>query len=420
MNLLKLSFKNLISKPLNLVLCLLLLSLSIAIISIIGQAENIIKKQFLGQLKNIDLVVGATGSPLQLILSAVYHIDNPTGNISIQDAQKLSKQSLIEFAVPLSYGDNYNGHHIVGSIPQYLDLFEGKLEKGNLWEQPFEIVVGYQIAEKYQLDLGDEIVGSHGLSNSGMEHEDEPYKIVGILSPSSSVLDQLILTSLESIWHAHEEEEHESDEDEHNHEHDHNHDEDSAHTNKSWLTIEEDNDITALLIKTRSPLGLIQLPRYVNENTKMQAASPLYEMNRLTKLLGSAFVVIEVIAYIIMLVAGISIFISLYSKLKEKRVELAFMRLNGAKRWHLVNLLLLESFFLSVIGFVIGIIFSRIFLIVLSQFSTLNISLKESLGNFNLTEIYLLILSIAIGLIAAIIPAVEAFSLNISKTLRHE
>lgn len=426
MNILKLSFKNLINRPLNLVLCILLLALSTGIISIIGHSERMIKKQYLSQLKKIDLVVGAKGSPIQLILSAVFHIDNPTGNIPIHEAQKLSENPQVDFAVPMAYGDNYKGYHILGTTSEYLEVYEGKLQEGQLWKKPFEVVLGYQVAEKYQLRMGDEIIGSHGLSNEGTEHDEEPYKIVGILNPTSSVLDRLITTSLESVWHAHHEGEQEAQGHEEHHHEDHHHEDRHNHQGHlkdvmdNWLEIDEEQDITALLIKTKSPLGLIQLPRYVNKNTNMQAASPLYEMNRLSKLLGNAFIVLEVIAYIIMLVAGISIFISLYNKLKEKRIELAFMRLNGAKRWHLVSLLIYEAIFLSIIGFIIGIVLSKMCLIILAYSYSLNLTLKEIITVFSIYDIYLLLMSILIGLVAATIPAIDAFSLNISKTLRHE
>ena len=122
MNIVKLSWKNIISSPLNTALSLLLMTLGVGIISLIFLLNNQIKQQLQSNLKGIDAVVGSKGSPLQLILSSVYHIDNPTGNIPYKEAVKIENNPLVEQTIPLSFGDSYNGVRIVGTTHQYLDL----------------------------------------------------------------------------------------------------------------------------------------------------------------------------------------------------------------------------------------------------------------------------------------------------------
>ena len=130
MNINKLSWRNITSNPLNTFLSLLLMTFGVGIISLLLLLNNQIKDQLNNNLRGIDMVVGAKGSPLQLILSTVYHVDNPTGNIPYLETLKLKKNSLVDFTVPLSYGDSYNGFRIVGTTKQYLKLYNTDLQEG--------------------------------------------------------------------------------------------------------------------------------------------------------------------------------------------------------------------------------------------------------------------------------------------------
>jgi putative ABC transport system permease protein len=155
----------------------------------------------------------------------------------------------------------------------------------------------------------------------------------------------------------------------------------------------------------------------VNENTNMQAAVPAYEIDRLFGIMGVSIEVLNAIALIIVFVSGISIFISLYSALKERKYEMALMRTYGASRWQLLLVVLLEGLLLSCIGLFMGLVISRIGLISISKFMELNYHYSLSgLGWVN-KEGWLLTIAIGIGLVASLIPAIQAFNINISKTL---
>ena len=211
MNIFKLSIKNIISKPLSSLLSLALLVFGIGIISLLLQLNSLIKTQMDNNLKGIDMVVGAKGSPLQLILSAVYHIDSPTGNISVEDAKKIKNNRMVGSSIDLLYGDNYKGYRIVGTDDEFLDLYDAKIKDGRKWEDPFEVVVGSKIHSKFGLKLDDELMSSHGMRETGEAHADQLFKVVGLLAPSNSVIDQLIVTSPESIWDLHAEHDHSED-----------------------------------------------------------------------------------------------------------------------------------------------------------------------------------------------------------------
>lgn len=399
MSITRLSWRNLISNPLNTVLSLLLMTLGVGIISLLLLLNNEVKQQLDRNLKGIDMVVGAKGSPLQLILSSVYHIDNPTGNISFAEVEKLQKNRMIKSAIPLSFGDSYKGYRIVGTTHDYLSLYEAELKEGRVWEQSLEAVVGSTVAALHELQIGDSFHGSHGLVEGGEVHDHHSYKVVGVLESSASVLDKLILTNSESVW------------DVHNHGTcSHKHEDGSSCQQK-------DVQITAALFQFKSPVGLIQLPRKVNETTNLQAAVPVFEVNRLMSLMGVGMQSIQLIAIIIMIVSGLSIFISLYNSLKRRRYELALMRVHGASRWQLVQLVLQESLLLSLFGTLFGVLVSRGSLWLFAQFFGQQHSISAIPLHFITEELWLFPIAILIGLLAALLPTIQTYKMDIPKIL---
>lgn len=398
----KLAWKNIWFKPLNTLLSLILLTASVAIISLLVLLQEQFEKQFSNNIDGIDMVIGAQGSPLQLILSAVYHIDAPTGNIDYAEAKTWMNHPFVEKAIPLAFGDNYRGFRIVGSETSYIEHYGASLLQGKLFEQSFEVVLGSEVAQKMQLSVGDTFVGTHGDAEEGHVHDEHPYVVVGILESTGKVIDNLIICSIESVWAVH---------DEHDHDHDHEA-EDHVH--------EISSEITAVLIKFKSKMGLVTWPRLIPQNTKMQGALPAIEINRLFSLFGIGLQALEYLAYGIMLISGISIFIALYNRLRDRKYEFALMRVNGASRFQLLKLVLLESMFLCLVGFLLGIVISRIGLLLIS--STTDDQFKMAFDPFVILwekEGILFAVTIFVGLLAALIPAIKAYSLNISKTLAH-
>ena len=419
MNIFKLSIKNIVSKPLNSILSLALLIFGIGIISLMLQLNSLIKTQMDNNLKGIDMVVGAKGSPLQLILSAVYHIDSPTGNISVEDAKKIKNNRMVGSSIDLLYGDNYKGYRIVGTEQKFLDLYNAKIKEGRKWDDPFEVVVGSKIYSKFNININDELISSHGLRETGEQHTDQLFKVVGLLESSNSVIDQLIVTSPQSIWDLHDDHDHGSEE--HDEEHDHEHDEEHDHEHDEEHDHEhDDKEITAMLIKFKSPMNIIQFPRQINEDTNLQAAVPSYEISRLFKLFGFGIETLTYLAYLIIIVSAFSLFINLFNSMRERKYEMALIRTLGSSRRQLSMMIIFESLILTTVGFFIGLLVSRLGVMFVSSLmeESLNYNLK-SFGILN-EELLLLGLSIFIGLISSIIPALQVYNLNISETLADE
>ena len=393
MNLLKLSWKNISARPLNATLNILLLALGVAIISLMLQVGKQLEDTLNRNIKQIDMVMGAKGSPLQLILSAVFQIDAPTGNISLAEANRIAKSPLVKNAIPLAYGDSYRGFRIVGTEKGYADLYQAELGEGKFFEQSFQVVLGANAARELRLNIGDKFQSQHGLDAEGEDHEAHFFEVVGILKPSGTVADQLLLTSVSSVWEAHHHEE-----DEHSEE-------------------EETQEITAMLIQFRSPMGMVQLPRYVNEKTNMQSALPSYEVYRLLDLMGIGISLLQSLALGIMVVSGLSLFISLYNALKERKYEMALLRNFGASRLALVQLVLQEGILLTTIGFALGILLSRLGFWAFTQLTAESYHYQLGFQPFMAEEAYLLVGAILIGILASILPAIQVFRLQISKVL---
>ena len=411
----KLAWKNIWFKPLNTVLSVVLLTSSVAIITTLILLEKQFEEKFSSNIENVDLVLGAQGSPLQLILSSVYQVDAPTGNISYDSAKVWMNHPFVEKAIPLAFGDNYRGYKILGTTPDYLSKYNAKVTDGVLFEKNFEVVVGSEIAQKLSLKVGDEFYGSHGDAEEGEVHEDYAYKVVGIASETGKVVDNLIVCTIPTVWQMH----HQHEENPAHGEEGHIHEVGEHEHEEADLTIDEPNmEVTAVLLKIRNQMAKLTWQRVIPQNTKMQAVSPAFEVNRLFGLFGIGVTALQYLAYGIMVISGISIFIALYTSLKEREPEFALLRVNGAKRFQLLQIVMFESILLCVVGFVFGSITGRVALSMLSNASEADFKMSFDPYTFLWQkEGILLVITLLVGSIAALIPAIKAYNLNISKTL---
>lgn len=408
---LRLSWANLRADRLSTALSIMLLVIGVGMVAFVMVVSQQLNDRFNRDIRGIDLVVGAKGSPLQLILSAVYQMDSPTGNIPLSEVKRLQKHPLVKYSIPLAYGDSYQGYRIVGTEEKYLEHYDAQFATGQVWANDFEAVIGGVAAENLGLRLGDHFHGSHGLVDDMHVHEEEAYHVTGILKPTGTVVDRLILTNIGSVWHIHGEHG-DAEEKAHDHAHEEEHDH-AAHEDDS-------REITALLIKFKNPMGMMQLPRHVNANTSMQAALPAIEVNRLYQLLGVGFTTLQIIGALIMAIAAISVFISLLNSLKDRKYELALMRSLGASPFKLFSMVMLESLLLCIIGYLAGIALGRMGLWLMARLGEEQMQMSLTGNGFTAEELWLLPITLLIGLIAALIPAFQAYRTDISSVLRNE
>ena len=386
------------SRPLAAALNLLLLSLGLASITLVLLVNHQIQQAFARDLAGIDVVVGAKGSPLQLILSGVFQIDTPTGNVPLADVQALQANPQVAKLIPISMGDSFKGYRIIGTTPDYVSHYAGVMASGALWQAPMQAVLGAKVARDTGLRVGDSFAGSHGLGGGGHAHGQTPYTVTGVLAPGGSVMDRLILTPTESVWRVHEK--------------------DTALDAADQKILEEEREVTLALIQYRSPLAAVTFPRFINTTTDMQAAAPAVEISRLLGLIGIGADVLRAFAGVLLLTAGVSVFIALWSAVRERRADLALLRMLGAAPRQLAALLWYESVWLALLATLLGLAMGQGVAALVAVALDLDKSL--SLSALSWPPALLVVPALALGVAAAsaLLPTWEAYRVSVLELLQ--
>lgn len=398
MKTLLLAWRYLWARPLNAALNVLLLALGLASITFLLLVAYQLEQAFDRDLAGIDVVVGAKGSPMQLILSGVLHVDVPTGNVPLKEIRELESHPLVAQIIPISLGDNFRAYRIVGTSTDYIHHYNAQLAQGQLWTTPMQVVLGATVARQLGLQLGQTFVGSHGLGAGGHVHGDSTYTVVGILQPSGSVLDRLILTDTASVWKVHEDY--------------------TALDDEDRAVMEDEREITLALVLYTTPMAALTFPRYINSSTDMQAAAPAVEITRLLHMLGLGTEVLRAFAAVLLLTAGLSVFIALWSAVRERRADLALLRMLGAPPRRVASLLLCEALWLGLLAGALGLLLGQGCTAALGWFLQLDSSLL--VGGWvwppDLWVVPVLALTVSVG--AALLPAQGAYRVSVLELLQ--
>ena len=386
------------SRPLAAALNLLLLSLGLASIALVLLVNHQIQQAFARDLAGIDVVVGAKGSPLQLILSGVFQIDTPTGNVPLADVQTLQANPQVAKLIPISMGDSFKGYRIIGTTPDYVSHYAGVMASGALWQAPMQAVLGAKVARDTGLRVGDSFVGSHGLGGGGHAHGQTPYTVTGVLAPSGSVMDRLILTPTESVWRVHEK--------------------DTALDAADQKILEEEREVTLALIQYRSPLAAVTFPRFINTTTDMQAASPALEVSRLLGLIGIGADVLRAFAGVLLLTAGVSVFIALWSAVRERRADLALLRMLGAAPRQLAALLWCEALWLALLATLLGLALGQGVAALLAVALDVDKSISLAALNWPVALLAVPALALGVAVASALLPTWEAYRVSVLELLQ--
>lgn len=386
------------SRPLAAALNLLLLSLGLASITLVLLVNHQIQQAFARDLAGIDVVVGAKGSPLQLILSGVFQIDTPTGNVPLAEVQALQANPQVAKLIPISMGDSFKGYRIIGTTPDYLSHYAGVMASGAMWREPMQAVLGAKVARDTGLRVGDSFVGSHGLGGGGHAHGQTPYAVTGVLALSGSVMDRLILTATESVWRVHEK--------------------DTALDAADQKILEEEREVTLALIQYRSPLAAVTFPRFINTATNMQAASPALEVSRLLGLIGIGADVLRAFAGVLLLTAGVSVFIALWSAVRERRADLALLRMLGAAPRQLAALLWGEALWLALLASLLGLALGQGVSAMLAVALDVDKSISLAALNWPVALLSVPALALGVAVASALLPTWEAYRVSVLELLQ--
>jgi len=401
--LLRMAWRNLLARPLQHGLTALAVALGVTLALSVMLLAGAFRDGITRAAEPFDMIVGAKGSPNQLVLNTIFLQDVPIGNISWDLYRRLEADPRVAAAVPLGLGDNYRGYRLVGASAGLFELRSRPgaqpylmVGQGRIFREDFEAVIGAAAARKLDLKVGDTFTTAHGLAGEGLEeeeHQDRPYRVVGILQPARGPYDQGIFTTLESLWAVHGIEEHGADSEEH-----------------------PEKGVTAVLVKPSSWVGLMQLYREINAGIEAQGAFPGQVLAGLFDLLGQTRQVLEVISAVAMAMAAATVAVSLYWAGVARRRETAILRALGAGRRSVLILTMLEAFLVTGTGTVAG------FLLGHGVSLGIGLWLREqyalsSLPGFYPGEFFILAAVMVLGLLSSLMPAVAAYRSEVAPHL---
>jgi putative ABC transport system permease protein len=399
MKLLALAWRYLWARPLVAALNLALLALGVAAMSFVVIVSEQVERSVQRDLAGIDLVVGAKGSPLQLILAGVFHLDVPTGNIPLESIKTLREHPLIERVVPLSLGDSLKGFRIVGTTLQYPALYTMQLDEGAFWTDKLQAVPGADVAAETQLALGATFVGTHGLGAGGEAHGDTPYTVTGRFARCGCVLDRLVLTSLESVWAVHQDT--------------------TALDDEDRRVMQAEREVTLLLVGYKSPLAAVSVPRWVNAQEGLQSAAPALESARLLRMVGAGTDVLRAFGIVLLLAAAAaSVFVGLVHAVREREPDLAMLRMLGAPPRRVAALVFIEALLLALLGAALGLVLAQGLTGLLGWELARQRSLHVMGGWWSVDLAVIVAGTLVLALLAAGLPAWRALRLDVSRLLQ--
>lgn len=401
---------NILSKKLRNFLTIFSILVSVMLIISVQNLTTQLKSNVIENAGVYDILVGAPGSSIQLVLNTIFYYDAPIANINIEYYESLQKDSRVANVVPIGMGDNYNGYKIIGTSNDFFtDKY--KLKSGELFKNNGEAVIGSTVAKITGLKVGDKFSGMHGLTEEGGHaHADFQYTVVGVLEQTKTPSDTVIYTDIESLWTVHglEHNEHnENDDMEMDDEHD-----ESMHGNSS------ENLITALLVKTTSLSNQVMVTNDLNKNNDIQAINPAATLRKLLVMLNAGEIVVTLVAYVSIFLSIIVLFTTMLSASIERRKDISILRALGANRKTVFKTILLETLIIAIIGAVLGFIVAHIAIGILGNYTAVNYGINISGFSVQIAEVFVLLGAVVLSIVAGMIPAVMVYKTDATKYLK--
>lgn len=403
------------NRKLTTILTILSVALGVGLIYSVLTLREETRKRFEEEGHAFDIVVGAKGSPLQLVLSALYFMDVPTGNIAFSDYEAIKKNEDVAAAFPICMGDTYRGFRIVGTTRELFDYTwisastgetrqPFRFADGRPFEKPMEAVLGSAVARAEDLKVGDTFIGSHGFIElpEGLndEHSKFPYTVVGILAPSGSPNDRAVFCSVDSVWNVHA----------HHGEGEHK-EEERGH--------EASSEVTAILIALQSPSLRFQFVESINDSFNAMATIPIQQVaNLYANILGTAKSVLLAVGYLVVAISAISVLIGLYLSIFQRKRDLAVMRALGASAHEIVSSVLIEAFLVTVLGIGAGWIIGNGVCWAIGQYLERRYGLTVGIFGWLTSEETAAFAVIAlVGFVAGMLPAWQAYRTDVARDL---
>ena len=414
--LLKLTFNSLYARLLTVGMTVFAISLSLMLYMSVEKLRTSAYTSFTDTISQTDLIVGARTSSVQLLLYSVFRIGNATNNITWESYEDVINKKEVAWSVPISLGDSHKGFRVMGTNSEFFKRYKFRggqsieLEQGKNLDDLYDDIIGAGVAEKLNYSVGTPLIVSHGLQ-SFSDHDDQPFRVSGILAKTGTPVDNTVIVSLEAIEAIH----------------------------VDWSTgakipgqitpVEEirqmdlsPKNITAALIGVNSKLQIFQLQRWINEYPEESLSSilPGVALQELWRIVGVVENLLLGISVTVIFTTLIGMTAIIFSSLNERRREMAIWRAMGASPKVVIGLLMLEAFIISVMSIIVSTVMLFLTLYVLQPWIDNTYGILVNIEMLAVKDIYIFMLFIIAASLVSLIPAIRAywFSINDGMTIK--
>ncbi|WP_339490041.1 ABC transporter permease [Pseudomonas sp. EL_65y_Pfl2_R95] len=356
MYLFRLALASLSNRRFTALLTVFAIALSVCLLLAVERVRTEARASFANTISGTDLIVGARSGSINLLLYSVFRIGNATNNIRWDSFEQLAQNPRIKWAIPISLGDSHRGYRVMGTNTDYFEHYRYArqqplvLGQGRAFaDDPFEVVLGAEVADALHYKLGDELVLAHGVATiSLVKHDDKPFHVVGILKRTGTPVDRTLHISLAGMEALHV--------DWKNGMPARGADKISAEQVRSMRL--QPTAITAVLLGLKSKIATFSLQRDINEfrGEPLLAILPGVALQELWGLMGTAEKALFVVSLFVVITGLIGMLTAILTSLNERRREMAILRSVGARPWHIASLLIFEAFTLALAGVLLGLV----------------------------------------------------------------
>ncbi|ALQ53687.1 Peptide ABC transporter permease [Pseudoalteromonas issachenkonii] len=408
MILFKLAYKSLLNRRASVLLTLLTIAISVMLLLSIERVRVDAKSSFSNTISGTDLIVGARTGDIQLLLSSVFRIGHTNNGVSWQSYQYITKQRGVKWSIPISLGDSHKGQAVLGTTLDYFKHYRFAkkqplaFEQGQAFSSINEVVIGSEVASKLAYKIGDEIVISHGMGNTSFHHHDDnPFKVVGILKPTGTPVDKTLHVPLAAIELIHG---------------GGHHDHDDHHDHSSHALIGHPKQITAFLMGFDSPLYTLQIRRNINQYKQepLLAIMPTVTLKELWEMLAIIEKILLLFSFVVVIISLLGMLTTLLANLNQRRRELAILRSVGARPWQLFSLISMESLLTTFLGCLVGCILFYALMGTTAGYLQSQAGVSINISMFSDYELTLIGVIMAAGFIIGLIPATRAYFYSLS------
>ncbi|KPZ65415.1 outer membrane-specific lipoprotein transporter subunit LolE [Pseudoalteromonas sp. P1-16-1b] len=411
MILFKLAYKSLLNRRASVLLTLLTIAISVMLLLSIERVRVDAKSSFSNTISGTDLIVGARTGDIQLLLSSVFRIGHTNNGVSWQSYQYITKQRGVKWSIPISLGDSHKGQAVLGTTLDYFKHYRFAKKQplaftqGQAFSSINEVVIGSEVASKLAYKIGDEIVISHGMGNTSFHHHDDnPFKVVGILKPTGTPVDKTLHVPLAAIEMIH------------GGGHDDHDDHDDHHDHSSHALVGHPKQITAFLMGFDSPLYTLQIRRNINQfkPEPLLAIMPTVTLKELWEMLAIIEKILLLFSFVVVIISLLGMLTTLLANLNQRRRELAILRSVGARPWQLFSLISIESLLTTFLGCLVGCTLFYALMGTTAGYLQSQAGVSINISMLSDYELTLIGVIMAAGFIIGLIPATRAYFYSLS------